>query len=447
MTRPLPTSTTTRPRPGRIAHLALAIGVAVSAVLVSIVPPSAAATDRLPDLRMAPMRDFRIAVEDGRRLLRFSAIMVNAGPGHFEVRGSRSSTATSGMSISQVIFDSGGGSRTVPTNALANYSGDGHDHWHVQQMMSYTLWPTSAATTLARGEKVGFCFFDTTPWNLSLPGARSVSYYRQEWCGTRASLTTRTGISVGWGDNYPWNFAFQWIDITGLPAGDYYVQSTVDANNLFLETNNGNNCTWYRIRIPSTGSTVSLLSSGASCIAPPSHTAFPGVITYAQSRRIEMSAGEHVGYRFAANGAVISSLAVQLPRASGAPAIRASTIPGQSGTWFLIGDGIWEGYWIRESAAIVGGPLPPAFDAFPGTAPAPPTSRINLAAGSHYGYQFTEAGATIQSKWYPLARASGAAVDRRGSLPGRSGTWSRVSNGIWAGYWIRESDRAVFAAP
>lgn len=446
MIRLLPATSVPCP-PGRFGRVLLSLCLVLSAVLVAHASPAAAATDRLPDLRMAPLRDFRMVTQDGRRLLRFTAIMVNAGPGHFEVRGSRPSTAATHMAVSQLVFNSEGGSRLVPTNALAHYSGDGHDHWHVQQMMSYTLWPTSGATAFARGEKVGYCFFDTTPWNLSMAGARSSSYYREEWCGTRASLITRTGISVGWGDNYPWHFAFQWIDITGLPGGDYYVQSTVDADNLFLETNNGNNCTWNRIRIPASGSTVSLLSSGASCIAPPSHMAFPGVITYAQSRRIEMSAAEHVGYRFAANGAVISSLPVRLPRASGAPAVRSSTIPGQSGTWFLISDGIWEGYWMRESSAIVGGPMPAPFDAFPGTSPVPSASRINLAGGPHYGYQFTEAGATIQSRWYPLARDSGANVDRRGSLPTRSGTWSRISNGIWAGYWIRESDRAVFAAP
>lgn len=432
---------------GRLGRIGACLCLAWSAALVGAVSPANAADDRLPDLRMAPLRDFRIEVASGRRLLRFTAIMVNAGPGHFETRGSRPSTSVTEMSVSQVIFDTGGGSRTVPTSAVARYSGDGHDHWHVQQMMSYTLWPTSGATTLSRGAKVGYCFFDTTPWNLSLPGARSSSYYQEAWCGIRTALTSRTGISVGWGDSYPWHFAYQWIDITNLPAGEYYVQSTVDADNRFLETNNGNNCTWNRIRIPATGSTVSQLSSGTSCIAPPSHTAFPGVITYAASRRIEMGAGEHIGYRFAADGSVLGSLPVTLPRPSGAPAVRASTIPGQSGNWFLIDAGIWDGYWMRESAAIVGAPMPAAFDAFPGAPPVAPTSRINLAAGSHYGYQFTEAGATIQSKWYPLAWASGANVDRRGSLPGRSGTWVRVRNGIWAGYWMRESDRAVFTAP
>ena len=38
------------------------------------------------------------------------------------------------------------------------------------------------------------------------------------------SITSHAGLSVGWADNYPWFFAFQWIDITGLPGGTYQVR-------------------------------------------------------------------------------------------------------------------------------------------------------------------------------------------------------------------------------
>jgi hypothetical protein len=424
---------------------ALAIAVAVVVMLTAIEPPATiAATDRLPDLRMAPLTDFRIVTQGGRRLLRFTAMMVNVGQGHFEVRGRRNSTADDTMSVNQVIFNSAGGSRQVATLAEARYSGDGHDHWHVQDMMSYAMWPVSGAATFQRGAKVGYCFLDTNAWDLSLPGARQSSYYRESWCGTQATLTNRVGISLGWGDSYPWSFALQWIDITGMPAGDYYVRSIVDERNLFLETSNGNNCTWNRVRIPASGTTVTRLSSGASCIAPASATAFPGVISYAADRRISFAAGSHVGHRFAANGSIISTLPATLSRASGADATKFATVPGQSGSWFYIRNGIWTGYWVRQSAAVVGAPLPAAHVEFPGTSPVPTTSRITFAAGSHYGYLFTADGTTIASKWYPLGAASGANVDRRGALPGRSGTWSRVVNGIWAGYWIRESGRAVF---
>jgi hypothetical protein len=408
---------------------------------------SAGAADRLPDLRMTPLRDIRITVENGRRLLRFTAMMSNVGQGHFEVRGFRSSTSDPTMSFDQIIFNSDGGYRRVGTDAWGQYAGDGHDHWHVQRMMSYGLWPAAGSTSMLRGAKVGFCFLDTNPWKLSLPGARQNSYYRESWCGTKSSLTNRVGISLGWADSYPWNFAYQWVNITGVAAGDYYLRSVVDENDYFFETNDGNNCAWAKIRIPASGSVVSVLSTGTTCPGPATVLQFPGVITYAGDRRITFAPGEHTGYRFASNGSVTSRYPKTLTRTSGADATHAATIPGQSGQWFYIRDGIWAGSWIQQSASVVPEPLRPNADSFPGTSAVPAGSRIDLAAGDYRGFRFTDAGLTIESKWYRLGRGSGAPVDQRGALPGRPGTWLHIAAGIWADYWMQESPTAVFHPP
>ena len=50
--------------------------------------------------------------------------------------------------------------------------------------------------------------------------------------------------------------------------GTYTVRSMVDPYGFFLEESEGNNCTWARIRIPATGSTVTQLSSGWGCTLP-----------------------------------------------------------------------------------------------------------------------------------------------------------------------------------
>ncbi len=72
----------------------------------------------------------------------------------------------------------------------------------------------------------------------------------------RASLTIRAGLSVGWADNYPWIFAFQWIDITGLPGGIYRARVTVDIQDYYDEKIETDNCVWAKIRIPAPGSTA-----------------------------------------------------------------------------------------------------------------------------------------------------------------------------------------------
>ncbi len=239
----------------------LAAVLAIGAVTAAP-PPAAAATDRLPDLRMAKLADFRIVTSGGRRLLRFSSTMVNLGRGALEIKANRASTR-SPWNIDQVIFTTGGGSRRVDTTATMQYGGDGHGHWHVTRMVDVDMW---SSTRRAAGSKIGYCFFDTTLVNRSLPGARSTRFYRESMCARRTGLTSRTGISVGWGDKYQSTLQFQWIDITGLPGGTYTVRAIVDARNRFIETSDQNNCTYTRLRFNATGTAVTVLGSGWACV-------------------------------------------------------------------------------------------------------------------------------------------------------------------------------------
>ncbi len=82
----------------------------------------------------------------------------------------------------------------------------------------------------------------------------------------RTSTTSRTGISVGWADRYQWNLAYQWIDISGLPGGEYTVRAMVDPYDWFLETDKGDDCAYTRVRFGSSGTAVSALGSGDRCV-------------------------------------------------------------------------------------------------------------------------------------------------------------------------------------
>jgi hypothetical protein len=226
--------------------------------------------DRLPDLSMTMPSDLRIErISSGARRLRFSTTIVNIGAGPFETRSSRRSTTTPTMLVSQRIYNSDGGTRVHETGAVARYAGDGHDHWHVQEVAGYALYAASGQGPILRSDsKVGFCFFDTNAYRLSLPGAPSSRRYFESGCGVKSSLFVKNGISVGWSDRYPWNFAWQWIDITGLPAGEYLLKLTADPNGNFEEAVEKNNCNWMRIRIPASGTTVPILGSGWGCTLP-----------------------------------------------------------------------------------------------------------------------------------------------------------------------------------
>jgi Lysyl oxidase len=237
------------------------VGLAVAAVLALGRPPAAgAAADRLPDLGMARLRDFSIdtTTRPGRRLLRFTTIIVNIGAGPFETIGRRSSTATTQMTVTQRIHNSAGSYREISTPAVMFWSGDGHDHWHVRDVEAYRLIRLDNGRRVGTGAKHGFCYFDNTAYRLWLAGAPSTPVYGG--CGAAGDLQVTTGLSVGWGDIYPAGIAFQWIDITGLKAGRYRLRATADPANWFAETNNANNSTWVNLKL--TGSSVRVVAYG-----------------------------------------------------------------------------------------------------------------------------------------------------------------------------------------
>jgi hypothetical protein len=270
---------------GRVLHVVVAaLVVAAAATLAAPAPPLAAAADKLPDLRMAYLEDFRIQnTSSGRRLLRFTVMMTNLGAGPMELRGSRSSTAEV-MAVRQIIYDTSGGSRSIPTTAHMHFAGDGHNHWHTMQMTRYDLW--GGAGTL-RDEKIGLCFLDSDPVNLSLPGAPSGSVYHGSGCGTSPNiLSNKMGTSVGWGDKYGWNLAWQWIDITGLPGGTYTVRAMADPESFALESNETNQCAYARITFGGGGTGVSVLGRGLTCPNDITDTPFEQEIWWAYDEGI-----------------------------------------------------------------------------------------------------------------------------------------------------------------
>ena len=249
------------------AHvLRLAIALALIATPMGPHRDAAAATDRLPDLRMANLSQFRTEISGGERRLRFQTIMTNEGAGPLEVRGQRGALSEPHLRTEQAIYNTDGGVRLADSRALMEYASDGHDHWHIQGVMLYQLWSDNGETK--RGTKVGFCFLDSVRMFGSTPFA-----YSGSMCGTQGVTHNRMGLSVGWGDDYPANFAFQWIDISALAPGDYTVQARADEQNWYVESDESNNCAWARITIANTDGPVAVHAQGRDCVAPPASTA------------------------------------------------------------------------------------------------------------------------------------------------------------------------------
>jgi lysyl oxidase len=243
-----------------VAAIAIALALVTLVVLQAPSRPAYAVTDSLPDLGMAHPRNLLIQnTSDGRKLLRFDSIVVNVGTGPFELHGQRAAGAST-MSTTQRIFDDAGGSRDVPTSAIMYFGGDGHNHWHVQDLEDFTLTRLDNGTKVGTGAKHGFCFFDSFRYGSSEPAYYTTS---SGACGGGASATqTMMGLSVGWGDLYGRNLPDQYIDITGLTSGRYRLTGTADPSDWFLESNNANNFSWIDIQLK--GSKARIVAYGPS---------------------------------------------------------------------------------------------------------------------------------------------------------------------------------------
>ena len=105
-------------------RLGVALAAAVLTTAPMLIPATAAyaASAIQPNLQMLQLSDFQLgsdATLPGRKLLRFTATIVNVGAagGTFEVIGSRPDTATPTMTVRQILHNDDGTTTSVPTSA------------------------------------------------------------------------------------------------------------------------------------------------------------------------------------------------------------------------------------------------------------------------------------------------------------------------------------------
>ena len=150
-----------------------------------------------------------------RRLLRFDTVVMNRGGGDLVV-----------------------GDRSDPQNPYAGFFvfHSCHGHYHIKDFSIYELIDADGVTVKA-GTKQGFCFEDSFKYE---DGGKSNGYD----CHFQ-------GITAGWGDWYYKQLVGQWIDITGVPAGEYTVMVTLNSGGIFSEGENRySNVTQVRIKVP-----------------------------------------------------------------------------------------------------------------------------------------------------------------------------------------------------
>lgn len=247
--------------------------------VVLVVPATGAALpgELLPDLQADSVGevDSTATYQDttgSHLLLRFSSYIRNVGPGPLEVTGVNPvNRSISGDGLRQVIThdDATKVEEAMPGAQLKYEETDGHNHWHFQQAARYSLWNDAKTNEVGFSSKVGFCFLDIgsggpnynpaldspnnfqytgpvapypTPFGSStnncLAGAPNFPDPNDPIVPQRTKIDM--GISTGWRDVYEKTLPFQYVDVSDVTPGYYWVRSEVDPQNLIRETNETN---------------------------------------------------------------------------------------------------------------------------------------------------------------------------------------------------------------
>ncbi|HXJ73245.1 MAG TPA: lysyl oxidase family protein, partial [Candidatus Dormibacteraeota bacterium] len=167
--------------------------------------------------------------EPGRTLMRVSTATPNTGAGPLELRGS---STTPG--VMQRIYRADGSFYDREAGIFTFHPGHGHlhfDNW-INLRLRTVLANNGVGDIVAAGHKTSFAIIDLRTYNASLPGSPSAAVYD-------GGLVQ--GLSVGWADVYGAGLLDQWIDVTDVPSGRYWLEAIVDPENNIRESNESNN--------------------------------------------------------------------------------------------------------------------------------------------------------------------------------------------------------------
>jgi len=221
--------------------------LAIAALALSSTPANAA--PQLPDIVAdAPVGGYQHDVysdpQGERLLLRLDGFVHNVGTGALDLRGSAPSNLVM-TDVVQRVYDSDSGFQDVVSDGTAPRmlyeTSDGHDHWHLRNAMRYSLWSADKTVEVAPSQKVGFCLLDSQRIAASA-ASRVYSSTANTFCGRSdpSASSVFMGVSPGWRDVYGAGLTFQWINISDVAPGEYWLRTDADPDNVFVESDEHN---------------------------------------------------------------------------------------------------------------------------------------------------------------------------------------------------------------
>jgi hypothetical protein len=246
-----------------LAPLLLLAALGVSAASAAAIEDPCAgpgAKDLLcPNRRIArPSELYVDRTGDGHVDQRATSDVRSRGRGPMELRGRRDGRRS--MRVNQRIYKVGGGHITVPSEAKLHFTSVGAyfggSYWKVHQLAHFDLrrvLPDGGLGPVVRtSPKLNYCLRDLAH---TRPGRRSPSHWVYPGCNQNPFIDHDVlGTSVGWSDIYPAAYSKQWINVAGL-RGCFAYQMTVDPKEVLFESNENDNTSQVRVRLPYPGHT------------------------------------------------------------------------------------------------------------------------------------------------------------------------------------------------
>jgi lysyl oxidase/WD40 repeat protein len=202
----------------------------------------------LPDLDQLAPSGLVLRKSGTRWQLGSTTQVANRGRGPLHILGTRPSAKVP-MVAQQVVSLRGGGSVVRPDAGVLRYvHTPEHDHFHFLPFESYELRSADDRELLVRDHKSGFCIGDRR--GHSLPGAHAQALFTG-YCdtGDPTALRVEEGESVGWVDRYPGFYHGQFVDVTGVPPGEYLLVHRANPRFNLLERSYANDVAALRIRL------------------------------------------------------------------------------------------------------------------------------------------------------------------------------------------------------
>jgi hypothetical protein len=194
-------------------------------------------TPLLPDLRTVVPQHLQLMNKQQREILRFSNGVANTGDGPWQMRPEFPATdPTQPQKAIQQILGSDGS--VVEEHVVSEFQfHPEHNHWHIDGIALFEVRAGSPTGPVVGNNsiKTTFCLIDW--YKLEGPSKTPARTYFD--CNGELQ-----GVSPGWVDQYHQSTEGQQLDITGAPAGLYYLVSTAGPDGNFIESDPTNNTAW-----------------------------------------------------------------------------------------------------------------------------------------------------------------------------------------------------------